>query len=292
LEYKLNILNKGGKMKNKIYQKVLKRIVMFVVLLLLLLPVVSFAQAEVYTIDLGDYNLPVWDFSGDYYTYASYHDQVSLYISFDIAQDAVGKVTGYGNVEVGALGYYFDVPVEVKGKINVKNGIVTFKFSLKGEDDFSLYGEDIWLKVMISGATVVLNRATGTMYGTAKAKMCAKANVQGQKISGCDKSDEIVMDLDVPYGMTGGAILEIDAALDEKDKKLEGSGELTLSNGDEYPLYVKGKYNSKKAETKLSLKGSDEASKKIKVKLSINERSGTATDINAKALGKKLKYKQ
>ena len=35
-----------------------------------------------------------------------------------------------------------------------------------------------------------------------------------------------------------------------------------------------------------------EASKKIKVKLSINERSGTATDINAKALGQKLKYKQ
>jgi hypothetical protein len=279
-------------MKNKVYQKVLKRIVMFVVLLLLLLPVVSFAQAEAYTIDLEDYNLPVWDFSDSYYTSADYYDgQVGLGISITIVQDVAGKVTGSGYVEVEALGYYFDVPVEVKGKINVKNGIVTFKFSLKGEDDFSLYGEDIWLKVMISRATVVLNRATGTMYGTAKAKMCAKANVQGQKISGCDKPDEIVMDLDGPSGMTGGAILEIDAALDEKGKKLEGSAELTLSNGDEYPLYAKGKYNSKKDETKLSLKGSDEASKKIKVKLSINERNGTATDIKAKALGQKLKYK-
>ncbi len=124
------------------------------------------------------------------------------------------------------------------------------------------------------------------MLGTAQAQMCVKSNV----VSGCDKPDEIVMDLDVPDGMTGGAILEIDAAL--RGKNLLGSGELTLSNDDKYSFYAKGKYNSKKDETKLSLKGSDEASKKIKVKLSINEGSGTAMDINAKVLSQKLKYKQ
>ncbi len=99
-------------MKNKFYQKVLKRIVMFVVLLVLLLPVVSFAQAEVYTIDLEDYNLPVWDLSGSYDTSADYYGQVDLGISITIVQDVAGKVTGSGYVEVEALGYYLDdIPV-------------------------------------------------------------------------------------------------------------------------------------------------------------------------------------
>ena len=53
-------------MKNKIYQKVLKRVVIFVAPLVLLLSVMSFAQAEEYTIDLENYNVSIWDFSGTY----------------------------------------------------------------------------------------------------------------------------------------------------------------------------------------------------------------------------------
>ena len=90
--------------------------------------------------------------------------------------------------------------------------------------------------------------------------------------------------------MTGEAELEIDVESDESGKKLEGTGELTLSNGDIYDLYVKGKYNSKKDETKFQIKGVDESTKGIKFKLIINEGSKDMTSIKAKALGQKLIY--
>ena len=90
--------------------------------------------------------------------------------------------------------------------------------------------------------------------------------------------------------MTGEAVLSIDAELDENDKKLEGTAELTLYNGDEYSLETKGKYNSKKMETQFQLKGVEESTKGIKIKLKIDEGSDAATFIRGKALGQQLKY--
>ena len=119
-----------------------------------------------------------------------------------------------------------------------------------------------------------------SLVGTEKMKVC-------QKGAGCEKT-EAGVSLDLPDGMTGEAELEIDVESEESGKKLEGTGELTLSNGDEYPLSVKGKYNSKNDETKLSLKGVNDSTKGIKFKLIINEGSGDMTGIKAKALGQKL----
>ena len=78
---------------------------------------------------------------------------------------------------------------------------------------------------------------------------------------------------------------------DENGKKFEGSAELILSNDEVFPLYANGKYNSKKDETELSLKGVDGFSKGMKFKIKINGKNGAATFISYKALGLKIKYK-
>ena len=56
-------------MKNKIYQKVLKRVFMFVAPLVFLFPVMSFAQSEEYIVALDDYNLSIFVIIGYYYEY-------------------------------------------------------------------------------------------------------------------------------------------------------------------------------------------------------------------------------
>ena len=120
------------------------------------------------------------------------------------------------------------------------------------------------------------------MAGQTKLKDCLKG-------WGCENG-ESYDSLPLPNGMTGESELGIDVESDASGKKLEGTGELTLSNGDEYPLYAKGKYNSKNNETKFSLKGVADSTKGIKIKLKIDEESNAATFIRGKALGQKLIY--
>ena len=265
-------------MRNKSYQKVLKRVVIFVAPLVLLLSVMSFAQAEEYTVELEDYNLTIGDISGNYY-----EDTPDGTMEMVLAQDSKGKVTGYGSMYLD-LGYgYPDITVyfEVKGKVKGKNDIKTFKFKLKGGGDFYIYGEYYETTLGLS-AKLVIDQSQQIMYGTMKAKACIKGE-------GC-VSDEEDFYMDLEDEMTGEAELEINVEPDEEGKKLEGIGYLTIPGYDEYPLYAKGKYNSKNDETKFSLKGVDEFTKGIKFKLKINEGNGDCTFISGKALGQKIIY--
>ena len=207
-------------------------------------------------------------------------------ISMNLVQDSKGKVTGSGtiNTDLGSGGYFdigIDIDFELKGKVKTINGIATFKYKLKGRGDYYLDGEDYKITVSES-ATLVIDQQQQVMHGTVKVKLCTKGE-------GC-YSDTIDFNMDLPSGMTGGGILEIDIESDEKGKKLEGDATLTLSNGDTYNLDAKGKYNSKKDETNYSLKGSDEGSKAIKIKLTINDETGDCTFFSGKALGQQLKY--
>jgi hypothetical protein len=272
LEYKLNIFNKEGKMKNKIYQKVLKRVFMFVAPLVFLFPVMLFAQTVEYEIELENYNLNVWDVSG---SYSEYQDGITL--NFTLIQDSKGKLTGHGSVSSNSYSVYMDY--ELKGTAKASNGILMMKYTMKGSGTSS--GYEVKTKQSVSQE---LNVNSRTMVGTAKVKGCAKG-------LGC-ASDTISFSTSLPYDMTGWAVLEIEVEPDMNGKKLEGTGYLILSNDEEYPLSVKGKHNSKQNETKFALKGSTEASKNIKVKLKINEGNGDSTFISGKALGQKLKYKQ
>ena len=82
-------------MKNRMYQKVLKRIVMLVALLVFSLSILSFVQADEYEFELDDYNLFVYDISGDYY-----ESQPDGTISMTVSQDSNGKVRGYGTISL------------------------------------------------------------------------------------------------------------------------------------------------------------------------------------------------
>ena len=152
----------------------------------------------------------------------------------------------------------------------------------KGKGEAYISGEytDAKLKDKVS---LELDKSGGSLVGTVNRKICAKG-------LGCEKT-ETGVSVDVPDGMTGNSILLIDIESNEKGKKLEGDATLTLSNGDTYNLDAKRKYNSKKDETKYSLKGADEGSKAIKIKLTINDKTGDCTFFSGKALGQQLKYK-
>ena len=195
-------------------------------------------------------------------------------LSYTLIQDSKGKVTGSGTFDYFSDENDMSIDVEIKGNVKGKNNIVTLKYKPKGKD---AEGNKIQ-----SDLTLELDESILSLVGLEKMKICGKG-------TGCEKTETNVS-LAVPDGMTGEAELSIDATIDKKGKKLERTGELTLSNGDMYNLSAKGKYNSKKDETKFSLKGVNEATKGIKFKLIINEGSGDMTSINAKVLGQQLKY--
>jgi len=220
-------------------------------------------------IDLDDYDLSIWDFSA---TYDESQDNNTL--SYTLIQDAKGKITGFGTFDYPSDD--ISVDVEIKGKVKGKNNIVTLKYKVKGKD---AEGNKI-LDVL----KLELDESVPSLVGTAK-KICQKGN-------GCIKSVDDAVSLPVSETMNGEAFLDIESLLDDKGKKLTGSGELILSNGDEYPLSFKGKNNSKKGETKYQLKGDNETTKGIKFKLKIDDGSGSATQVNGKAFGQKLKYKK
>ena len=239
----------------------------------------------VYSLAYVTESVATWDFSGSYTE--SREDDMTLSettLTYTLIQDAKGKLTGYGTFD-----YYSDendisIDVEIKGKVKGKNNIVTLKYTLKGKGSgyvlADVLGKDTDAKLK-DKVSLELNKSSLSLMGTMKRKLCAKG-------SGCE-ADTSQVSLDVPDGMTGGGILMIYVEPDENGKKFEGSAELTLSNDEVFPLYFKGKYNSKKDDTKFSLKGVDAFAKGMKLKLEINGRNGAATFIRGKVLGQQLK---
>jgi Zn-dependent metalloprotease len=215
-------------------------------------------------ISLDDYNLSIWDISD-----TSYDGE----ISYTLIQDSKGKLTGWGRISSYAL----DVELEIKGKVKGSNDAVMVNYTIKGNGYQQGYQYTSTQK-----SSLEINKNSLTMVGTTKFKACLKG-------WGCEK-DTYYTSVPLPSGMTGKASLLIDAEPNLTGAKFEGTGELTLSNREKYPLYFKGKYNSKKGETKYSLKGVADSIKGIKFKLTIDEGSGDATGIKAKALGQKLIY--
>ena len=113
-------------MKNKIYQKVSKRVFMFVVLLFFLFPIMSFAQTEESFVDLGNYNLQIWDYSGDY---SGYTIPDNLYTEMVMSQDSKGKLIGYGTFYLlfydGGSSYEIPIDFDLKGTVKASNGSLT-----------------------------------------------------------------------------------------------------------------------------------------------------------------------
>jgi hypothetical protein len=228
----------------------------------------------VYSLAYVTESVALWDFSG---SYTESGDGMTL--NYILIQDSKGKLTGYGIYNYSSDGNDISIDVEIKGNVKGKNKIVNLKYTVKGKGPGYVSGEDTDVKLK-DKVSLVLNKSSLSLMGKMKWKLCVKG-------SGCE-ADTSHVSLDVPDGMTGGGILMVYVESDENGKKLEGDATLTLSNGEEYPLYVKGKYNSKNDEMKFSLKGVDEPAKGIKFKLNIDEGRETATFIKGKALGQQL----
>jgi hypothetical protein len=230
----------------------------------------------VYSLAYATESVKIFDISG---TYKESREDMDL--RYILTQDANGILTGYGSLDYFSHENDIYIDFEIKGKVKGKNNIVNLKFTVKGEGYADISGEytDAKLKDKVS---LELDESGGSMVGTVNRKICAKG-------LGCEKT-EAGVSVDLPDVMTGNSILIIDIESDEKGKKLEGDATLELSNGDTYNLYVKGKYNSKYDEMKLSLKGSDDESKAVGIKLTINE-DMDCTFLSGKVLGQSLKYK-
>jgi hypothetical protein len=226
-------------------------------------------------VDLKDYGLSLWDFSGTYDEQPVPHGTAE----FTLVQDAKGKITGSGVKSYYSSEHGVDIEniaFDIKGKVKGKNNTVTVKIITKGGRENATYDGDTYTVKSKDKISLELNAETGALVGTTKGKVCAKG-------AGCESGSNPI-EIGLLPGMTGEAVVSINATPDGSGKKLEGTAELTLSNGDMHNLYAKGK--SKNGETKLSLKGTNG----IKFKLSIDEGSGDATGIKAKVLGQQLIY--
>ena len=235
---------------------------------------------------LEDYDLAIWDFSGAYAP--SLPDNAT--IAHTLIQDSKGKLTGAGTFRA------FDnmtIPVEVKGKVKLKKDIVTVDYKVKGKNDAgdkvdNKYKLELTLPSDPPAATeaeAAPDNETMVLEGTSKGKICVK----GEK---CENVEDEAVSLPLPDGMTGEALVTVTADYDDKGKVTSGQSSLLLSNDDLYVLETKGKFSEKKGERKFKLKGDNETTKGIKINATIENDNGTATKIDGKALGQKLKYKQ
>jgi len=235
----------------------------------------------VYSLAYVTESVATWDLSGSYTE--SRDDDMTLSdmtLSYTLIQDSKGKITGSGTFDYFSDENDISIDFEIKGKVKGKNNIVTLKYTMKGKGPGYVSGEDTDVKFK-NKVSLELYKSSLSLMGTTKWKLCAKG-------SGCE-ADTSQISLDVPDGMTGGGILMIYVEPDEDGEKFEGSAELTLSNDEVFPLYFKGKYNSKEDGTKFSLKGVDAFAKGVKLKIEINGRNGAATFIRGKVLGQQLK---
>jgi len=124
--------------------------------------------------------------------------------------------------------------------------------------------------------TAEINVNTMVMSGTMKVTV---------SLAGSRSSDIVAFSEAVPAGMDGSSDLEFDIVQD--DKKLVGSGTITLSNNDTYDFIAKCRDNTRKQERKVSLKG-DGSSKGCYFTIIINSTNDAIKSLKGKMLGQKL----
>jgi hypothetical protein len=200
-------------------------------------------------------------------------------------QDAKGKITSAGNTycsvyEPGIGTINLDFDYDIKGSIKQRNGVATEKLSikLKGTAYVSGYGS-----LKFSGSEKIsaeIDPNDKTIIGTVKVRVCVQK-------AGCEKFTAYYYD-ELPVGMDG--TWKLDMHTTDDPKKMVGDSTLTLANDRIIVFSVKGKYNTKKDESKFTLKGENEF-KGCKLKLKIDESDGDIISIKGKVLGQKINCK-
>jgi hypothetical protein len=214
--------------------------------------------------------LAIWDLSGAYSDSAS-----GIKIDYVITQDAGGKLTGTGTASASISGVDLDFSFNVKGTVGAKNGAAWVKMTLKGKGTAIYEGESVKFSFSES-VNAQIDSASRSITGTVKVRVSAK---------GHSLSEIVPFKVLLPVDMSGTATLDLNCSPSGKNRL--GTSKLTLSNGEIYNFGVKGKYNLKKDESTLTLKG-DAATKKNSLKIKVGS-DGTIKTLSGKVLGQKLK---
>jgi hypothetical protein len=231
----------------------------------------SCLYADSYSYDFtGEFYL--WDISGDYSD-----DSMGCTIDYTITQDAKGKITGFGGASCSIYGVDIDMTFDIKGSVKQRNGICSVIMNMKFIGTATDGYETLKFKAS-EKVKAQIDPGAGLIEGTVR--VCIAIAGYG---SYCDT---VAFSVLVPVDMDGSSQLDFDANL--AGKKLIGTGTLELSNGDTYDFTVTGKYNAKKNQSTLTLKGTGSA-KGCTFKIKVDEGSGDIDSLKAKVLGQCIK---
>jgi hypothetical protein len=218
----------------------------------------------------GPTDIDMWDISG------TYSDTIEgIHLSYTISQDSGGKLIGTGSAWGSVYGADFTVLLDTKGTVGTKNNAVWVKMTLKGKGTVT-YEEDTIRFGFSATANAQVDPVGRRITGTVKVRVSA---------AGHSASETVDFDEPLPADMNGSSSLSLNCT--PNGKNLLGTSVLTLSNGDPYNFSVKGKYNGKKNETTLTLKG-DAAAKKNSLKIKLDGTSGSIKALRGKVLGQKV----
>jgi hypothetical protein len=243
--------------------------VMLLVMFCLFLPNAAIGETYTYNFDGSPY-MGVWDVSGSYSG-----ELFDLAVDYTVTQDTAGKITGDGDV-TGSLyieGYDVDIDmtVNITGSVSQKNGLYLVKLNIKAKGTAS-YDGGTYNASASETITAEIDPASKEMSGTVKAKVSSR----GYSASDTDSFLVSLPDAD----MNGTSTLTVNYS---GDKKLSGDGTLLISNGDIYDFIANGRYNAKKDETTLTLKGD-----KNTLTIKIDGASGEIKSLKGKVLGQQL----
>jgi hypothetical protein len=215
----------------------------------------------------------IWDISGNYS-----ENLAGMSVTYTLAQDAKGKLTGWGNFNGSSSGVSLQADITSKGTLKAdKSGNVVIKLNMKYKG-VATYGKTDKFSGS-QGIIVTINPDDLVMYGTVKTKI----SMAGQSFSQTDSYS-----LDLPFGMDGSNYLT--ASFDEDPKgKVLGFASCDLSNGETISFEIKGKRNTKVGTVKLSLKGRKETfDKGSKLKVEMTDDYQSFLNIKGKTIGQSI----
>jgi hypothetical protein len=212
----------------------------------------------------------IWDISG---SYDGSVDELNMDLYYTMTQDASGKITGYGYAEAYIYGADIYINFDVTGSVSQTKGITKVKLNLKGKGTLTVGYESVPFTFKEYG-TVIIDSYYKELSGDVKVRVSAM---------GRSASQTVYFSEPLPYDMDGTSTLTLTCAA--SGKALVGTGTLMLSNGETQSCSIKDKYNAKKDESTLTIKGVTKNSLTLKV----NGSDGTITSLKGKVMGQSLK---
>ncbi|MBN2450798.1 MAG: hypothetical protein JXR77_10440, partial [Lentisphaeria bacterium] len=242
--------------------------------ILTVLPAVEVAPVGDFELAFVDPGNParrrIWDFRGPYEAVVQGYT-----LELDLDHDPKGALTGTGRLAgIMPSGTPVDVPLTVKGKVSGKSGAVAASISLSGKTATST----VKLKLALSlGGDTLVGACSGRV---------------ADGLGGTDKlADGCVLALDA--AMNGE--FQLGMGLEQNEKgAITGTGVLTLANGREVPVLIKGKES--KGVLALQVVGDkalDPLAGAVKLKLAVRTLSNGAAEaqtLQGKAFGQRLAW--